>query len=154
MQTSKGKGILGSVVAFAPVDEEQGRKTLHSHWQMWLAQLSQSLHDDLFSQSPICLKKGRDKFFKLVNNFMHSSYVPDFDITHGCIQDRPGSIRAQTSAQQRSNYHFEYCGLQVFCNARHKSLSKEIQQRVAKCRQCGEIVSTEDIVNVALETWR
>ncbi len=28
-QTSKGKGILGTVNAFAGADEEQGRKTLH-----------------------------------------------------------------------------------------------------------------------------
>ena len=28
-QTSKGKGILGTVIAFAGADEEQGRKTLH-----------------------------------------------------------------------------------------------------------------------------
>ena len=28
-QTAKGKGILGTVVAFAGADEEQGRKTLH-----------------------------------------------------------------------------------------------------------------------------
>ncbi len=30
-QTSKGKGILGTVLAFAGVDEEQSRKTLHQH---------------------------------------------------------------------------------------------------------------------------
>ena len=139
-------------VAFAPADEEQGRKTLHSHWQIWLAQLSQSLRDDLFSQSPICRKRAREKFFKLINNFMHSSYGPDFDVTHGCIQDRPGRIRAQISAQQCSNCHFEDCDLQVFRKTRHKSLSKEIQGRVAKYRQCGELVSTKDIVNMALET--
>jgi len=28
-QTAKGKGILGTVIAFAGADEEQGRKTLH-----------------------------------------------------------------------------------------------------------------------------
>ncbi len=28
-QTAKGKGILGTVIAFAGEDEEQGRKTLH-----------------------------------------------------------------------------------------------------------------------------
>ncbi len=32
-QTSKGKGILGTVIAFAGADEEQGGKTLHQHWQ-------------------------------------------------------------------------------------------------------------------------
>ena len=33
-QTSKRKGILGTVLAFAGANEEQGRKTLHQHWQI------------------------------------------------------------------------------------------------------------------------
>jgi hypothetical protein len=33
-KTSKGKGILGTVVAFSVAGEEQGRKTLHHHWQI------------------------------------------------------------------------------------------------------------------------
>ncbi len=31
-KTSTGKGILGTVQAFAGDDEEQGRETLHQHW--------------------------------------------------------------------------------------------------------------------------
>ena len=119
-QTSNGKGTIGTVVVFAPADEEQGRKILHSHWQIRRAQLSQSLRNDLFSQSPIFRKRAREKFFKLFYNFMHSNYGPDFDVTHRCIQDRTGNTSAQTPAQQRSNCHFEYYYLQVFRNARHK----------------------------------
>jgi hypothetical protein len=33
---TKQSGILGKVIAFAPAHEEQGRKTLHSHWQIWV----------------------------------------------------------------------------------------------------------------------
>ena len=33
-KSSTGKGILGTVQAFAGADEEQGRKTLHQHWQI------------------------------------------------------------------------------------------------------------------------
>jgi hypothetical protein len=31
-KSSTGKGILGTVRAFAGTDEKQGRKTLHQHW--------------------------------------------------------------------------------------------------------------------------
>jgi hypothetical protein len=34
-KTTKGKGILGTVVAFSAADEEEGRKTLHRHLQIW-----------------------------------------------------------------------------------------------------------------------
>jgi len=33
-KSSTGKGILGTVLAFAGANEEQGRKTLHRHWQI------------------------------------------------------------------------------------------------------------------------
>ena len=47
-QLSKGKGILGTVIAFAGADEEQGRKTLHRHWQIWVKEIDQNIRDCLF----------------------------------------------------------------------------------------------------------
>jgi hypothetical protein len=44
-QTSKGKGILSTVIAFAGADEEQGRKTLHQHWQIWVEESDQTIRD-------------------------------------------------------------------------------------------------------------
>jgi hypothetical protein len=38
-QTSKGKGIVGTVIAFAGADEEQGRKTFYQHWQIWVEEI-------------------------------------------------------------------------------------------------------------------
>jgi hypothetical protein len=47
-QSYKGKGILDMVLAFSGADEEQGRKTLHRHWQIWVQELNQTLRDCLF----------------------------------------------------------------------------------------------------------
>ncbi len=47
-QTSKGKGILGTVIAFAGADEEQGCTTLHQHWQIWVEEIDQTIRDCLF----------------------------------------------------------------------------------------------------------
>ncbi len=47
-QSFRGKGILGRVVAFFGADKEQGRKTLHQHWQIWVQELNQTLQDCLF----------------------------------------------------------------------------------------------------------
>jgi hypothetical protein len=44
-QTSKGKGILGTVLAFSAADEEQGRNTFHSHWQTWFQEFDQTLRN-------------------------------------------------------------------------------------------------------------
>ena len=47
-KTTKGKGILGTVVAFSAADEEQGRKTLHCHWQIWVKEINQTVQNCFF----------------------------------------------------------------------------------------------------------
>ncbi len=49
-QSSKRKGLLGTIVAFTGADEEQGRKTLQRHWQIWVKELNQTLQDCLFKK--------------------------------------------------------------------------------------------------------
>jgi len=48
-QQAKGRGILGIIEAFGPADEEQGRGTLHSHWQIWVKELNRQLREQLFN---------------------------------------------------------------------------------------------------------
>ena len=38
-------------------DEEQGRKTLHRHWQIWVQELNQTLRDCLFDTDATKRKK-------------------------------------------------------------------------------------------------
>ncbi len=47
-KTSTGKGILGTVRAFAGADEETRRKTLYQHWQIWVEEINQTLRNALF----------------------------------------------------------------------------------------------------------
>lgn len=47
-QKSKGVGIFGTTVAFAPADEEQGRKTLHQHIQLWVKEFDSKFRNSLF----------------------------------------------------------------------------------------------------------
>ena len=49
---STGQGILGTVLAFFGADEEQGRKTLHRHWQIWIEEMNQTLRNSLFDNDP------------------------------------------------------------------------------------------------------
>ena len=50
-QKAKGPGVLGTLLAYAPADEEQGRKTLHMHMQIWVKEVDQKLRDDLFHEN-------------------------------------------------------------------------------------------------------
>lgn len=56
-QRAKRAGVMGTVKAFGPADEEQGRGSLHSHWQTWIKELNQDLRDALFESNK---KKERE----------------------------------------------------------------------------------------------
>jgi hypothetical protein len=50
-KTTRGKRILGTVVAFSAADEEQGRKTLHCHWQIWVTAINQKVQNCCFMKT-------------------------------------------------------------------------------------------------------
>ncbi len=66
-QSSKGKGILSTVLAGA--DEEQGCKTLHQHWQIWIQELHQTLRDCLFDMDAT-KKKMHKKHFANISRML------------------------------------------------------------------------------------
>ncbi len=63
-KTMKGKGILGTVVAFSAADEEQGRKTLHRHWQIWVIEINQIGQNCLFHEDVTIRDRARKTFCK------------------------------------------------------------------------------------------
>jgi hypothetical protein len=84
-QSSKGKGILGMVLAFSGADEEQGRKTPHQHWQIWVQELNHTLQDCLFDTDATKRKDAQKTFCQHINNVINASYGPDLSIKHRCI---------------------------------------------------------------------
>ena len=171
-QKAKGKGVLGTVVAFAPADEEQGRKTLHSHWQIWTKELNSELRDDLFAKDPQRRATARKKFFNIVDHLMHTRYECDLEVELNCNRPLGGSqpiTESPTTLEEGVNHIFRNIGLapitnppatledrdkQIFRNARHKGLSKDIKGHVIQCAACDTTVPTADIINFALGSWR
>jgi hypothetical protein len=50
-KTKRGKGTHGTFLAFSAADEEQGRKTFHCHWQMWVEEINQTLQIFIFMKT-------------------------------------------------------------------------------------------------------
>jgi hypothetical protein len=69
-QRLKGEGFFGQVLACAPAHEEQGRKTLHSHWQILVEDLLPQIHEDLFNPDIDIQKQNRAAFYRYVNQVM------------------------------------------------------------------------------------
>ena len=85
------------VVAFFGADEEQGRKTLHRHWQIWVQELNQTLKDCLFDTDAAKRKDARKTFCQHINNVISACYGPELIIKHRCIDGDANESRCASS---------------------------------------------------------
>ncbi len=146
-QSSKGKGILGTVLAFSGADEEQGRKTLHQHWQIWVQELNQTLQDCLFDTDATKRKDAQITFCQHIDNVISASYGPDLSIMHRCID---GDENEQLKIGIANNLFREKDPTHFRC-ARHKELYDKVKGGIMYCPDCKQTMSTMDIVNKALQ---
>ena len=148
-QSSKGKGILGTVLAFPGADEEQGRKTLHRHWQIWVQELNQPLQDCLFDTDPTKRKDAPKTFFQHIDNVISASYGPDLSITHKCIVGDENEHLKIGCADKL----FKEKDPTYFRCARHKEFYDQVKGGIMYCPDCDQTISTIDIVINALQRW-
>ncbi len=69
-KTTRGKGILGTVVAFSGADEEQGRKTINWHWQIWVTEIKQTVQNCLFNEDITIRDRAGKTFCKQIDNVL------------------------------------------------------------------------------------
>jgi hypothetical protein len=149
-KSSTGKGILGTVRAFAGADEEQGRKTLHRHWQIWVEDINQTLRNSLFDNNNNKRNKARETFKKHIDNLISTSYGPEFCITHKCICKND----EETSKTDIPENIFKEKDSECFRRARHKELCDNVNGGIMFCKDCEQTISTTDIINQSLKTWK
>ena len=70
-------GIFGMMEAFARTDEEQGRKTLHGHWLVWIKHFNE-MRDALHSQNDAQAEAAKESFLKYVDQTICASYNSNF----------------------------------------------------------------------------
>jgi hypothetical protein len=145
-KTSKGKEILGTVLAFFAADEKQGRKTLHHHWQIWVKEINKTLRNCLFHEDDTIRDIARKTFCKQIDNVITASYGSEFRITHKCVKESNDLVNKQDMDEVLFQEQDPY----IFRRARHKELCADIQGGLMSCSDCGEIISTSDILNHCL----
>jgi len=140
-QKSSEDGIFGELDAWGMTVEEQARKTLHSHWLLWSKKLAK-MRNELFDDIEEKRAKAREDFCARVDDVMSASYTAtEWIVEHKC------------GAKGKVSEVFKECGLQDLRDARHKVLCQDIKGKVMKCKECDEKVSTQDIINLALNEW-
>ncbi len=145
--TSTGKGILGTVLAFAGADEEQGRKTLHQHWQIWAEEINQTLRDCLFHKDSTTRTEARNSFCKHIDNVICANYGSGLRITHQCVGKNENE-ELKTDIADNLFKEKEPC---YFRCARHKELCNEVKGGIMYCGECNKTITTVDIVNKSLQ---
>jgi len=134
-------GIVGELDAWGMAVEEQCRKTLHAHFLLWSKVLAK-MRDDLFNDDEAKQNKARADFCERIDKVMSASYTNDgWIVEHKC------------GARGKVEELFKECKLQVLRDARHKDLCRDINGKAMECKECNETVSTQDIINLALNEW-
>jgi len=147
---SQGKEILGTVLVIFGADEEQGHKTLHQHWQIWVQELNQTLRDCLFETDATKRKNARKTFCQNIDNVISANYGPDLNIIHKCID---GNENEQLKVDIPENL-FSEKDPTFLRRARHKELYDEVRGGIMFCPDCKQTVSSIDIVNKVLQRWK
>ncbi len=98
-ETSKEKGMLGTVLAFFAANEEQGRKTLHRYWQIWVKEIGKTLRNCLFHEDDTIRDIARKTFCKQIDNVITAGYGSEFRITHKCVNEKNDLVNKQDMAE-------------------------------------------------------
>ena len=147
---STGQGILGTILAFFGADEEQGRKTLHRHWQIWTKEMNQTLRNSLFDNDLNKRKEARITFTKLVDSFISVGYGSQFTVTHNCMNDN----NQETTIVDTPENIFKENEPGCFRDARHKESCNDVNGNVMFCQSCNKNISTTYIINQSLQRWK
>ncbi len=141
---------MGTVIAFAGADEEQGCKTLHQHWQIWVKEIDQNIRDCLFHKDNKTRLEARDTFLKHTDDVISADYGSDQYISHRCVhKDKNEELKiyiANNLLKEKKEVDFR--------RARHKELYDKINGNIMYCAECDKTMTTVDIVNNSLKRWR
>jgi hypothetical protein len=76
-------GVFGEPLAACEADEEQGRKTLHSHWLIWIKDFS-FVRQMCYHNDQTVRETARSKLSEYVQRTMCASYGDRYEVSHVC----------------------------------------------------------------------
>ena len=142
---SKGPGIFGETIAFARADEEQGRGSLHGHWQIWIKELSQKTRDALFHSNTSKRAEAREEFYQYINAVICTTFDSELEVIHTC----ENTTQNKTNTTQLSR-QFESRDKQIFRDSRHKNGAQVTGGRLLICKECGLLTSPNEAIDNTL----
>ena len=139
-------GVFGVPIAYSRTDEEQGRKTLHSHWQIWVKDFNK-IRDALFQSDDRKKKAARDALISYINKVVCASYGTDFVVTHNCDEDRPVTMPMHEILQEVKDKN-------ILRRANHQDHCLDVKGKVLECKQCGKQFSPSECIDMGISHIR
>lgn len=152
-QVSTGPGMAGDVTAWVQAAEEQGRGTLHAHWQLFTKQLSSKARVKLFHRDTNIRYNARKELTDYIDSMICASYGSDIKLIHTCEENiQLGIIRSdiydnRAKSAAPKDAHFIQRHAQIFRDARHKVLCNRTEGHLIMCNKCDGYIKSDDIVD-------
>ena len=148
---SLGPGMVGDLVAWNQTIEEQGRGSLHAHWQLFTKQLSTKARLELFHEDKVIRDTARKELIDYIDSMICASYGSEIDILHTCSNQtfnttcHHGSYdkEAKEIAPQNEKYFSRHP--QIFRDCRNKYCTSNTGY-LSICNTCGDLINCEDII--------
>ena len=154
-QTSTGKGLFGKILAWCLATEEQGRKTLHGHFLLWLEnwdRLQEVLHCQ--GNHEMTLKDGVSEAVRLHDSICSARLFQDMIPGSGVLRDAP-IYGHQCGSRETRNFKTRRIipvavDDQQLHEMRHKHHCDQHQGHIATCTNCKMKFTMDEMVSRSL----
>jgi hypothetical protein len=140
-------GAFGRTKAWCAAVEEQGRKTLHAHYLIWLEGWSE-LREQLYSSDPEVRATAGDELASFVDHVVSTKLHADMD-------ESRSTMHYCKPHDQSKPANLEFCSEQDLRNLRYKAGVSSLGDRaIARCKDCETTFSSEDLAENLLTSLR
>ena len=156
--SSNGMGLFGEVLAWCLATEEQGRKTLHGHFLVFLKNWSKILPALQMAGNQPCLdvpvyNDAWNTTKSLYENACSANLFEDFVPVNGVLREQPVFFHECAHRRNKAcRYTVEPPQDQELRDMRHKQKCQFYEGKVASCNMCQKNFTVSDIVTMALKT--
>ena len=151
-QCSTGKGLFGELLAWCLATEEQGRKTLHGHFLLFIKDWDKMNHDLQLANKSKEFKLAKEKVKKFYENACSAELFSDFGPNNSLdgqaifFHEPCRPVRSQ----QNRRFTADYIGDDIFRQMRHKEKCQFFNGIIGTCNVCKIQFTAQDIVETAL----
>jgi hypothetical protein len=160
-EESAGVGLFGDLLAWCLATEEQGRKTLHGHYLLfvknWMRMMEilqkRSLQQETRNEQKLLYDKTKQNACKFFDHVCSARLFKEFESSVGVLSSQPVFYHPNCRSQRcegEMRFTIEPSSDQHIREMRHKEKCYEHGGSVGKCKKCNHCFTVDKIIGRAL----